>query len=104
MLDCFNEGFDDEESFAATCSQIPKVYLNFKDSEEIKIEEDHSASSISPKRRKFAEIDRSESELGLQFSVDDCSNSSLSGTKKKGESLRKTKEKSEVAMESDINC
>ena len=29
MLDCFNEGFTDEESFAATSSHIPKVYLNF---------------------------------------------------------------------------
>ena len=104
MLDCFNEGFDDEESFAATCSQIPKVYLNFKDCEEVNDGEDQSASSISPKRRKFAEIDRSESDLGLQFSVEDGSNASLSGRKQKEESSRRTKEKSEVAVESDINC
>ena len=28
MLSCFNEGFSDEESIAATSSQVPKVYLN----------------------------------------------------------------------------
>ena len=28
-MDCFNEGFSDEESLAATSSFIPKVYLNF---------------------------------------------------------------------------
>ena len=29
MLSCFNEGFSDEESIAATFSQVPKVYLSF---------------------------------------------------------------------------
>ena len=29
MLNCFNEGFSDEESTAATNSQVPKVYLNY---------------------------------------------------------------------------
>ena len=29
MLDCFNEGFSDEESIAASFTQIPKVYLSF---------------------------------------------------------------------------
>ena len=46
MLDCFNEGFDDEESLAATFSQIPKVFLNFtktNDEEEIKLDEDESS-------------------------------------------------------------
>ena len=50
MLDCFNEGFDDEESMAATFSQIPKVFLNFKDAEEMKMDEDDSSEMNSPKR------------------------------------------------------
>ena len=28
-MNCFNEGFSDEESLAATHNEIPKVYLNF---------------------------------------------------------------------------
>ena len=29
MLDCFNEGFSDEDQNVATSSQVPRVYLNF---------------------------------------------------------------------------
>ena len=55
MLDCFNEGFDDEESLAATFSQIPKVYLNFtKNCEVVDVDEDDSSEQISPERKRFS--------------------------------------------------
>ena len=43
MLSCFNEGFSDEESIAATYSEVPKVYLNFNKSHQEAAPEDEEA-------------------------------------------------------------
>ena len=99
MLDCFNEGFDDEESLAATLSQIPKVYLNFKEPESSKVAEDEGSEVIENKRKKFFDLEPSDSDLGFMLSEDD-SNLSLREVKiSKRESSR-----GENYDESDIKC
>ena len=95
MLDCFNEGFDDEESMAATCSQIPKVYLSFKDCEEVDLEQELA----SPKRRAYAQIDESES--GVKLSDGEDSEASLTEAK---EVAANPKTKELHGADSDIDC
>ena len=95
MLDCFNEGFDNEESMAATCSQIPKVYLSFKDCESVDL--DHELAS--PKRQAYAQIDESES--GVKLSDGEDSEVSLSEAKETVESPRV---KEPHGADSDIDC
>ena len=92
MLDCFNEGFDDEESMAATYNQIPKVYLSFKDVESV----DLDLELASPKRRAYAEIDGSE----VLASNGEDSDASL--TKAKGNVV--IAEKGLPPVDSDSDC
>ena len=99
MLDCFNEGFDDEESLAATLSQIPKVYLSFKEPEEVKVAEDDSSEMVESKRKKLFDLELSGSDLGFMLSEDDSNLSSREVKISKRESSRGKK-----YDESDINC